>query len=427
MIVNKNFSIKNQFKKNKIHKNNSTDNIYNIIENVPFINQETSFYCHFACLTMILKYYGINVTLDEILYNSGIGYSLMYPNPKNKYFPVAGYTISQSLIDCKFIANLYGFIYEYWSANIINSDDQCWQQFLYNVKQNIQYDIPVKITVNSYYLNSLKNKSKYVFKSRINKLYRWVFKFISSTHAILLVGIDEDEDKICYVDPATKLKNLTDNHYQWISIINLRKAMKVQKLKNNFYRYSIEIFKKDNIPLSKKQIFENAHNRNIKRMKGFMNFYDKKYKYNKFGFNALKLLKNNLEKEFMNPIPLRFKLICLRYFLVYKISNFFNFRSSNNELKYFNPFGELTIEKHNTIKYLMKNIRVYKMYQQEINLLKEELENWDLLITYFSKFIEKNVFLKTFYAQQLLNKIILLIDKIILIEEKITSLQNKSA
>ena len=41
-----------------------------VIEKFPYVSQETNFYCTYACPTMILKYYGFETDLYEVLFNS---------------------------------------------------------------------------------------------------------------------------------------------------------------------------------------------------------------------------------------------------------------------------------------------------------------------------------------------------------------------
>ena len=58
-------------------ENNILDKNFSIIENFPYVSQETNFYCTYACPTMIIKYFGINTSLYEVMFNSGVGYSLI--------------------------------------------------------------------------------------------------------------------------------------------------------------------------------------------------------------------------------------------------------------------------------------------------------------------------------------------------------------
>jgi hypothetical protein len=78
-----------------------------IIENVPYVSQGDTWYCAFATATMIFQYYGINTSLFEVLFNSGVGYSAGYQIT----WPCVispGAFLCQITKDRQFLADIYG-------------------------------------------------------------------------------------------------------------------------------------------------------------------------------------------------------------------------------------------------------------------------------------------------------------------------------
>lgn len=81
--------------KSNDHTNKAPES--HIINDVPYVSQETSFYCAYACYTMLLNSFeGINTTLQDVVYYSGVGYSLIYPSFLEARMPLAGTISSQS-------------------------------------------------------------------------------------------------------------------------------------------------------------------------------------------------------------------------------------------------------------------------------------------------------------------------------------------
>lgn len=49
-----------------------------VIKGVPYVAQTEVNYCPYACETMVFNYMGLNTSLDELLFYSGVGYRHMY-------------------------------------------------------------------------------------------------------------------------------------------------------------------------------------------------------------------------------------------------------------------------------------------------------------------------------------------------------------
>ena len=84
MIILSSYNVSSiSFDKSQNKSNDNTNKAYerHIIDNVPYVSQETGFYCAYACYTMLLNSFeDIDTTLQEVVYYSGVGYSLIYPS-----------------------------------------------------------------------------------------------------------------------------------------------------------------------------------------------------------------------------------------------------------------------------------------------------------------------------------------------------------
>ena len=192
---------------------------YNVIENVPYVSQETGYYCAYASATMAIKYYHSDTNLKEILYYSGIGFSAAYSESSNRL--ISGITLNQGKSDREFIGSLFGLSFEEWGNNEkINSKEDCWDEYLIRVKQNISDDIPVITVANPFLLKS------YIDPDNINWL-KSVFNYVlPASHVILVVGYNEKNFSICYNDPLNGVYGEPEKGtYIWMDIEDFRKAV----------------------------------------------------------------------------------------------------------------------------------------------------------------------------------------------------------
>jgi len=402
-----------------------------LIEGVPHVSQETSFYCLLASPTMIFKYYGINTTLHEVLYNSGVGYSLVYPIPFLNRLPACGSQVSGSTADRSFLASLYGLSYEKWQANNSLTNDKRWQEYWVKVKQNISEDIPVVTNVDTFYLDY------YNFNKKDSIIPDWLLEYIPSSggHVIVLVGFNESNETVCYNDPASPLWGKpSEGHYNWMDINFLKKAVSEYPLP-----YSLGIFRntsKD--PLSHEEIIEKAYKRNIEKLKGnfsaynlseyeefFENFWDDA----KIGVNA----SNALKKDFERGIQNRFKTILtykldgkkgIRNIIINRLYPYLfsvlNIPQSLCEVYLqYDRFKMVEIDKRYTAEYLKENIDINNSIAFEAILFEHEAENWSKLASYYSQFKKKGIFMSLPRAILLMNKMADTMDNIIAIEEAI--------
>ena len=137
--------------------NNNGDNSH-FIEDFPYVSQETNFYCTYACPTMIIKYYGINASLKEVLFNSGVGYSLVYSHPNLKRFFLSCIASSNWENDRDFLAEIYGLSYQekrFYKEN--NNENGNWEKYWSEIKKNIINDTPLITIVDPIYLKSIRD------------------------------------------------------------------------------------------------------------------------------------------------------------------------------------------------------------------------------------------------------------------------------
>jgi hypothetical protein len=395
--------------------NNGTNLDTYLIENVSYVGQDGP-YCAYASTTMILKFYGINTSLREILFNSGVGYSFAYSNRK----PTSGIQLSHQLSDRIFLADLYGLSYERWIADTVRfTHDECWQQYWQKIKENISNDIPILTVVNPFILPSLKEYFE------IPKWIKWFDLSLPSSHAIVLLGYNESSEEICYNDPATALfGDAEKGKYVWMDISDFKKSVRTA----TGAAYFIEIFKNISAsPFNKTEIFKIAHERNIERMKGNHSAYARRYEYFTLGIKGLQKLQQELEEEteshqFLIPM---YKNRGVMVNLISKLHKTLN-RSVQQMPKISNIFKNISIEKEDISNHLDKNIELLDVYQKEKKLLSDESEKWSELNLFYSKFIRKNIFLKKTEALNLIKKISLIVNEIISIENEIINLsENK--
>ncbi|VVB62298.1 Uncharacterised protein [uncultured archaeon] len=263
-------------------KNSTTVEIpdSHIIENIPYVCQGDRYYCIYASITMIFQYYGLNTSLFEVCFNSGVGYSFGYV-VRYPCLGIWGALISSEAKDRQFLADIYGLNYSYWNVN----DD--WQIYWTSVKENISKDIPVTTEI-------YQDKLPYYEPGDV---------LAHSPHTIVLSGYNETNHTVSVHDSAAPVGNntlLSSGAYIWIPIDSLKNALVVSSDKKYLFEIFVDTSEK---PLLKKDAFELAHARNIQRMMGNAKVYDKEFirykmggvkKFKPFlGMHALEWLKHS--------------------------------------------------------------------------------------------------------------------------------------
>jgi len=411
-----------------IFYNNSDSHL---IKGVPHVSQETAFYCLLASPTMVFKYYGVNTTLREVVYNSGAGYSLVYPFPESNKVPTPGSHLTFSYGDRSFLASLYGLSYENFRSNNTLTDDECWQEYWEKVKQNISEDIPVIANVES------NNFVYYAFNKNESVIPNWLLNIIPSTggHVIVLVGFNESNETVCYLDPASTLYEKTsEGHYNWMNINYFKTAVSKYPLP-----YSYGIFTNtSNDPLPREEMFEKAHKRNMEKLKGnisvydlsdFEKFFENIWNKTKIGINASKELKKDYEKGVKNPFKTILNYKFCKYagirrliidFLAQLLFSYLNIPQALFEFIQQNNFLNVIVtDKLYTSEYLNENIDIGISIESEAILFEQEAENWSKLLTYNSEIKKRGFFISFPRALLIINKMERIMENIIAIEENI--------
>jgi len=327
-----------------------------IVKGVPYVSQETGFYCRFASLTMLIKYYVEDVTLKEVLYNSGIGYSALYFRPI-KLQPRPGVFVCQ-LGDYtgKFLAPLYGLSHEIWRAKITKDR---WSQYWLKLKEKIIQDIPVLTDVDALSLPKYKE-------------YFNPPNGTASGHSIVIVGFNESAGLIYYNDPGLALLGEDEENCSYIplSIDEFQGALKKNDVPT--FRYMLETFKKISNPMSKEDAFNLAHERNIKRLSGkYSELLLKLAPLTDYGIKAVKAMKKDL------GIGLRHKFATLLLMKFYKINNYtIPIGPSKGDLMASQLIKVLAVEKQNMSQYLLENQDLSSICAMEGELLAQEASHW---------------------------------------------------
>ena len=400
-----------------------------VIEGFPYVGQSTDFYCMFTTTTMVFNYYGLNISLLEALYNSGVGYSTLYSLAGLDRCLIGGNGASNWEADRAFLASLYGLSYSVTHEN-------SWETFWNKTKQNITQDKAVITTVNPRSLTSIRNAVKQKLNISDNvweKIPDFAWNLFPSipNHNILLVGFNESNNTICYNDPSPALLGYPEcGHYAWMNLEDFREALK---------KYNVCVF--ENItkePLDRDMIFEKVHERNLGLMKGNSSTYDErlinKGKIKFFGIKAVEQLKKDLGKGINHRIATIFayKKLCTRslFTLSYKIYRFFDIflPSFLNMTDYYtmaNYFYRIAIEKNDMSDYLSE--KQYELSDQNLSnickhdskLLEYEAENYTKLADEFTMFLKRGMFISIPRAILVTNKMAIITDKIITLEEEI--------
>ena len=403
------------FTPSEIHPN--VVNESHLIQNIPYVSQETIFFCHYASLTMIFQYYGIETDLSEVLYYSGIGYSLLYPDTPSLCPIMGSYLVSQQPDDNSFIASLYGLSFDMWRPDdSMFSEDKCWNEYWIRVKQNISNNIPIETSVDPLSMPSIRQQFDVPEST-------WDY-FISIGHAIVIIGYNESNQTVCYNDPIAAV--IGDAHYgtyAWMSIDEFKEAVSKRSV------YLIHRFEKTFNPLPPDEAFEIAHERNIIRLQGDRFAYDESFQTLKkvsLGIEASKELRDDFQRGLKHRLK---TIFCYKYTgrLLKKInrrnlfikiwlqlpSSFMEFVTPSE-----NEFNIIAIEKRYAANYL-RNSEYAAIWDHEACLFEQEAEYWSQLSLKYDVFLKRGFFLCLPRAIYIMKNMESSIDDILSLEEVI--------
>jgi hypothetical protein len=220
---------------------------------------------------MILKYYGLNTELNEVLFNSGVGYSLIYSHPSLNRFLLSCIATSNWESDREFLAKIYGLSYKQENFyNKSSSGEVLWSKYWKTVKNNLANQTPVLAIVDPIYLKSIRDciKTKLnISDNIIDKIPEFFWNFVPCfrNHMIVIIGFNEDNNTICFNDPSTELFGFPNfGKYVWMNLTDFKNSMIFLSKNQPFYSFFYGIFEKSSeMPLNEEERFILSHQRNI--------------------------------------------------------------------------------------------------------------------------------------------------------------------
>jgi len=367
-----------------------------IEEDVPYVGQSTEFYCYLSSITMLIKYNGYNSSLNEILYNTGIGSALVYNRlfaPTRLPYGAMGLAGFDSYFS--YLPEIYNLTYVSTHYNSSESSaEECWNKYWTRVKENVSKDIPVITSVNPYVLPHL-------WKYIDNK------KKIGG-HAVVIVGYNESNNTVCLNDPGPGFWGEPENGtYVNVSQDHFKQA--VRKTKGQTHMVKL-IYKPDGFkPVSEQERFDKAHRKNIERMKGNAQSYNNNIKYSlkssRLGINGLKSFRRDLRIGLSH-----------RFFTVWVIDKY-------TDTQLLEGYYILSVEKNNASQYLLNKTYLSEKCLHNGLLLKNESQLWynmTMLVLKLKNISKNNNFLKTLIKSILLTvKMRKTLNEIISIEKQI--------
>ena len=377
-----------------------------LIQGISYVAQSERNFCVYACLTMILNHMGLNTSLNELLFYSGVGYTHSYS--VSKRLPSAD--IYRRF---DFLYSVYGVSSQsWWPSNSNASKDELWMQYYTRVKENITKDIPVVTRVDPFSLPSLRNQ----FKVNDNL---WNTIFPTGYHVILIIGYNDTNQTVCYNDPnAGFYGDDRFGDHAWITI----SAFSQMQEKINSYHFNI--YKQSSQPLSKNEAFEQAFRKNIENLTGGIQ-PDRRY----YGLAASQQMlidflatKNNSQETFRlykeyGGNGVNFTLYRYMQELCSIIDprhpNVFDILLTGKT----SPFADIANVKWDVADYLQNSSIQPDLCKNQSNLLKNESELWHGLSQYYNIFLKKGTYLSDIRAIYIMNKMAQLINEIIDVEE----------
>jgi len=400
-----------------------------IIKDVPYIGQETNFYCAYACLTMLLNHFEeINTTLQDVVYYTGVGYSMIYPSFLEKRMPFSGTFCSQAPEEIEFLTSLFGLSRNSWAPEPDSIDKElCWQEYWIRVKQNISNNVPILTSVDPFKLSS--------FRKIVDLPDFFWGKIPPGGHGIVIVGYNESNKTICYNDPAQALFGHPEyGKYAWMNLTDFNEAV----FRTQGSKYVVVTFKKVSEPFSKQEAFNISHARNLEKLRGNLSVYGEFFvdlsKGAEFGINGSKLMQSHFEKGINN----RYKTIIIyklqaKLGILYRllkilspiVVNLLDLPPGCAEKYTADVFGRIAIEKSWVADFLNNNSDFSNICEYEAMLFENEAEQWNKISSYYEVFKKKGVFLSLPRAILATNRMNDTMGKIIEIEDAILNCKIK--
>jgi len=350
---------------------------------------------------MIFKYYFKNISYEDVIYSSGVGYSLCYADDILKYFPLSGTFLSQWPLDRRFVSSLYGLEYETWIPDDSSlSFFEIWDIYWKKIKEYITNYKPVTTAVDVLSLPSTRELMNNILWLNAEKIPNFLLKIISTAHEIVIVGFDEEKKLIYYNDPvAAVLGNSNKGTYATAPLDDFISAVLNTRIGQFNPKFILNTYKKVKSPLSNDIIFKKSHERNLKKIKGNPEYYDEKWKKYSLGSGALKsYIKNveNIVENRINDILPYYRTNTFKFAVMKKTCQFLTNKSNHSICNdsFTDPFQMIVIEKKYMYDYLRNKSKHYDGLENEISYFSQELELWKKLSNSYLRFYKEFTFSK---------------------------------
>ncbi|MBU0496663.1 MAG: C39 family peptidase [Candidatus Thermoplasmatota archaeon] len=380
-----------------------------IISEVPYVPQSEGYFCYYATLTMYLQYLGHNLTLNELIFYDGLGFTHSY-HPKER-LPHQGL-----YADIPLIYHLFDIEQHQWTTPIDPSTDDSWDLYYTNIQENISHNTPIITLVNPFGLPSLRHQ--FPISDTL-----WNLLFPPSIHVILLVGYNDTNHSICYHDPnAGFYGSNTYGEYAWMDLTAFKTAVET----NRAHRYSISTLIQHNQTYSSSERFSIALSNNKEKIMGIYPQYTEIT-----GIPASQHLESIFSTQEDNrTVTIQaykthanqhsaYTLKKIAYTILHTIypahPTIFDILIIGLE----NPYEKIAYEKQHVADYLAQ-----ASYQPSIShnlsiLLNQEAQYWDILSSLYSNFLRRGQPISNYRAQLTMNYMENTIKTIISLEEQI--------
>jgi hypothetical protein len=386
-----------------------------IIEGVPYVAQNGTYFCYYACLTMIFDYMELNASLNEMSFYGGVGYTHSYGSDERLPNDIIYFNLN-------FVFDMYGVTEQEWQVSNPNlPKDELWEQYYARLKENISKDTPVMVAVDPFSMPSLRNQF-------IINDFLWNLFFPPGFHLIVVIGYNDTNQSICYNDPNAGFygANRYGDHV-WMALGKFREAVE----KNKYNVYLISTYKQIYQPYTKKEAFEAAFRKNIENLKGNFSHWI-------LGINASKKMqldfspgKNSKETRLLykkyGKTGLNFILTDFIHkwcsILYPQKPTIFDILSIGTD----DPYKEIAFGKNHIANFL-ENCSIHPdLCKNQSNLLMQEAAKWNELSQNYKIFLRRGILLSDLRAALVMVKMEKLIENIIGIEEALISESSDSS
>lgn len=418
------------------------------IAQVPYVSQETDFFCAFASTTMVFQYYGKSVNLSDILFYSGAGYALIYSTPLLPRLPVGCIGAAKWTQDRSFVGSLFGLSYDNWVADDQLSESVKWEHYWQRLKENVSQDKPVITNLNPLFLPSMKQAIRLEMdkqETMLTPVEDWVWEHlpVGLYHAIVIVGYNEDNKTVCLHDPAAGIYGHPEaGTYCWMPLQKFRQAIYDLSKINPQLSYSIELFSTTGSPeLPHCQRLTQGIERNMDKLRGCPEVYDTHIKENwscsEFGIDVVAAMQNDytpgfsrLSTSFIYQWLMMYHLYPFQYLIFSLLDERYpTVFGIDDHLNTVNHIRQIGMEKKLIATYLQQesqitpNITMKRTLENQSRILFNESTHWYEIGRQYTEFIRKGVIIPMPKSLRILEEMQKQINEILVLEDEILSLQ----